>query len=308
MPQKTPYVQNPVLTAIAIAFKNGKMIADSVLPRVPVGKRDFKYTIFPKEEVYTLPESRVGRRGKVNQVSFTGTEQTASVEDFGLEDPIPNDDIENAPEGYDPRGHSIEYLMNLIDLGREKRVAELVFGAATYGTNNKMALSGTDMFSDPTSNPIAVIMDALDSMLMRGNVMTIGRVGFSALAQHPMIIKAVLGNSGDKGIATREQIARLFELDEILVGESYINTAKKGQEMSVDRVWGASIALTHRDRLANTQRGMTFGMTAEYGTRAGWEKPDDDIGLRGGIKVRTGESLKELITAPDLGYLIQNIA
>lgn len=308
MPQKTPYVQNAELTAIAIAYKNGKFIADSVLPRVLVGKRDFKYTVFPKEEVYTLPESRVGRRGKVNQISFTGTEATASVEDFGLEDPIPNDDIDNAPEGYDPRGHSVEYLMNLIDLGREKRAAELVFGASTYGTNNKMALSGTDMFSDPTSDPIAVIMDALDSMLMRGNVMTIGRIGFSALARNPAIVKAVLGNSGDKGIATREQIARLFELDEILVGESFVNTAKKGQTMSVDRIWGASIALTHRDRLANTQRGMTFGMTAEYGTRSAWEKPDDDIGLRGGIKVRTGESLKELITAPDLGYLIQNIA
>lgn len=308
MGQKVPYVQNHELTAIAIAYKNGKFIADSVLPRVLVGKRDFKYTVFPKEEVYTLPDSLVGRRGKVNQVSFTGTEQTASVEDFGLEDPIPNDDIDNAPEGYNPRGHSVEYLMNLIDLGREKRVAELVFGASTYGTNNKMALSGTDMFSDPTSDPIAVIMDALDSMLMRGNVMTIGRIGFSALARNPAIVKAVLGNSGDKGIATREQIARLFELDEILVGESFVNTAKKGQTMNVERVWGASIALTHRDRLANTQRGMTFGMTAEYGTRAAWEKPDDDIGLRGGIKVRTGESLKELITAPDLGYLIQNIA
>lgn len=308
MSQKVPYAVNPELTAIAIAYKNAKLIADSVLPRVPIGKRDFKYTLFPKEEVYTLPESRVGSRGKVNQVSFTGTESTASVEDFGLEDPIPNDDIDNAPEGYDPRGHSVEYLTNLIDLGREKRVAELVFGASTYGTNNKMALSGTDMFSDPTSNPIEVIMDVLDSMLMRGNVMTIGRIGFSALARNPAIVKAVLGNSGDKGIATREQIARLFELDEILVGESFVNTAKKGQEVAVERVWGADIAITYRDRLANTQRGMTFGMTAEYGTRLAWEKPDDDIGLRGGINVRTGESLKELITAPDLGYLIQNIA
>lgn len=308
MPQKVPYVQNPELTAIAIAYKNAKLIANSVLPRVPVGKRDFKYTVFPKEEVYTLPESLVGRRGKVNQVSLSGTEQTASVEDYGLEDPIPNDDIENAPEGYDPRGHAVEYLKNWIDLGREKRAAELVFGAGTYGVNNKIALSGTDMFSDPASDPIAVIMDALDSMLMRANVMTIGRIGFSALARNPAIVKAVLGTSGDKGIATREQIARLFELDEILVGESFVNTAKKGQEMTVERVWGANIALSYRDTLANTQRGMTFGMTAEYGTALAWEKPDDSIGLRGGINIRTGESLKELITAPDLGYLIQNIA
>ncbi len=308
MGQKVPYAINPELTAIAIAYKNAKLISDSVLPRVPVGKRDFKYTVYPKEEVYTLPESRVGRRGKVNQVSFSGKEETASVEDFGLEDPIPQDDIDNAPDGQDPRGHSVEWLKNLIDLGREKRTADLVFNAATYGTNNKMALSGSDMFSDPTSHPIAVIMDVLDSMLMRANTMTIGRIAFSKLAQHPEIIKAVFGNAGDSGIATRTQIAQLFELDEILVGESFVNTAKKGQDVVVERVWGNHLSLTYRDRLANTQRGMTFGLTAEYGTPLGWEKPDDDIGLRGGIMVRTGESLKELITAPDLGYLIQNIA
>lgn len=308
MAQKTPFTTSPELTAISIGYKNARMIADSVLPRVTVGKRDFKYTVFPKQETFSIPDTTVGRRGKVNQVSFSGSEATASVEDYGLEDPIPLDDIDNAPDGYDPKGHSVEYLMNLIELDREKRTADLVFNAATYGVNNKLALSGTDMFSDPTSDPIAVIMDSLDSMTMRANVLTIGRVAFSFFSRHPKILKAVLGNSGDSGIASRLQIAQLFELEEVLVGESWINTAKKGQDAVLDRVWGAHLALTYRDRLANTQRGITFGFTAEYGTRVAMERDNSDIGLRGGIDVRTGESVKELICASDLGFLIQNVA
>ena len=34
-----PFPIDPELTAIAIAYRNGRMIADEVLPRVPVGKQ-----------------------------------------------------------------------------------------------------------------------------------------------------------------------------------------------------------------------------------------------------------------------------
>ncbi len=36
-----PFPINPALMAIAIAYHNAQMIADEVLPRVPVGKQEF---------------------------------------------------------------------------------------------------------------------------------------------------------------------------------------------------------------------------------------------------------------------------
>ncbi len=35
-------------------------------------------------------------------------------------------------------------------------------------------------------------------------------------------------------------------------------------------------------------------------------REDPDIGLRGGVRVRVGESVKELIVANDLGYYFEN--
>ena len=104
----------------------------------------------------------------------------------------------------------------------------------------------------------------------------------------------------------REFVAKLFELDEVLVGEGWVNTAKKGQTVTLSRVWGGNIALLHINPLANTQRVGTFGITAEFGKRIAGAQPDKDIGLRGGQKVRVGESVKELITANDFGYYIQD--
>ncbi len=50
--------------------------------------------------------------------------------------------------------------------------------------------------------------------------------------------------------------------------------------------------------------GITFGLTAEEGTRRAGSIPDPHIGLDGGEIVKVGERVKELIIAPMAGYLI----
>jgi len=304
---KFPFPVTPEMIAIAIAYHNKKMIADEVLPRVTVGKKVFKFLKYALAQGFTIPDTRVGRKSQPNEVDFNATETESSVEDFGLDDPVPQDDIDNAPDNHDPLGQAVEGIMRLVELDREVRTANLVFNANSYGANNKVTLSGTDQFSDfANSDPIGMIMDALDSMIMRGNIAVIGRPVWSMLCRHPKIVKAVLGNSGDSGVARREDVAALLELDQILVGEAWVNTAKKGQAATLARTWGKHISLIHQDKTANTRNGATFGYTAQYGTRIGGHEPDSKIGLRGGQRCRAGESVKEIICADDLGYFIQN--
>jgi len=302
-----PFPIQPELTAIAIAYRNNRMIADDVLPRVLVGKQEFKYLKHTLADGFTLPDTKVGRKSRPNEIEFSATEVTDSTGDYGLDDPIPQADIDNAPPNYDPLGKSTEQLTNLILLDREVRTAGLVFDANNYAAANKIALSGTTQWSDYTnSDPIGVIQAGLDACIMRPNVMVIGRAAFTKLASHPKIVKAVLGNAGDSGIARRQDIASLLELDEVLVGEGWVNTAKKGQAATLVRVWGKHCSLILRDKNADTRSGLSFGLTAQWGGRIAGSIPDKNIGLRGGQRVRVGESVKELITANDLAYFIQN--
>lgn len=303
---KAPFPINPHLTAIAIAYRNSRLIADGVLPRVPVSKQEFKYRLYALADGFTLPNTQVGRTSRPNQIEFGFTEASDFTRDYALDDPIPQADLDNAPDNYDPRAKSAEYVTNLVDLDREKRVADLVFAAGTYATANKATLSGTGQWSHASSNPIKAIMDALDSMVMRPNIAVFGRATFSALIQHASIVKAFNGNSGDTGIATRQFLASLFELEEVFVGEGWLNTAKKGQTASMARVWGKHAAFIFRDSLADASRGTTFGFTAQFGDRVSGNIPDENIGMRGGEFIRVGESVKELVTATDLGYFFQN--
>jgi hypothetical protein len=303
----TPFPVDPVQTAIAIAYTNPKLIADSVMPRVPVGRELFKYKEHTLAESFTVPDTKVGRKSKTNQVSFTSKDKTDSTEDFGLEDPIPFSDIEQAPEGFDPLDHSTEYLTGLIGLGREIRTAGIIFDPATYGANNKKTLSGTGQWSDSASDPLLEILHALDKCIMRPNKMTIGRKAYTALATHPIIVKATNGNSGDSGMASRQAIAELLELDEINVGEGFVNLARKGQPVNMQRVWGNHVALTYIDATARPNSGTTFAFTAEYGTRISGAMFDKDIGAKGGQMNRVVESLKEVVAAPDLGFFLQDV-
>ena len=303
-----PFPIDPIQTAITIAYRNKKLIADMVLPRVSVGKTEFKYLKHNLEEGFTIPDTKVGRKSAPTEASFSATEKTESTVDYGLDDKIPQSDIDDAPENFDPLSHSTESLSNLIALDREVRAAALVFDPSVYIAAQKKTLSGTTQWSDyANSDPLLELMNALDTPIMRPNVATMGRKVFTRLAMHPVIVKSIHGNSGDAGVATRQQIADLLELDEIHVGEGWVNTARKGQPANLVRVWGNHVSLTYIDTEARPESGATFGFTAEYGNRISGAMSDSDIGLRGGMKNRVGESVKELIAAPDLGFFLQNV-
>ncbi len=304
---QAPFPIQPHLTAIAIAYRNRRLIADQVMPRVPVGKQEFKYLKHAMAEGFTIPDTKVGRRSKPGEVTFSATDVTASTVDYGLDAPIPQADIDNAPPNHDPRAKAVEQVTNLIELDREVRVANVMFNAHNYAVANKDQLSGTDQFSHADSHPIKLLTEVMDSMLMRPTAAVIGRPAFSYLAQHPDVVKAFHGNSGDAGIVPAAFIAQLLELEELIVGEAFVNTARKGQAAVMARCWGKHMAFMYRDKLADASSGTTFALTAQFGGRVAGSIHDPDIGLRGGERVRVGESVAELITAPDLGYLLQDV-
>ena len=321
MAPNRPFVVDPVLTAIAIGYRNpaSALIADQVLPRVPVSAEKFKYTVYPLEEAFNIPDARVGRRGRVQQLEFGGSERTSSVEDFGLESPIPNSDIEAAAEArargvssYDPEGHSTQMLTDTVNNIREVRVAGIVHDPGSYSASRRIALSGTDQFDDYTnSDPIGVIKAGTEATLVYPpNKMVMGRAVWSKLSSHPKIVNAVKGNLTNQGIVTRQQFAELFAdqgINEVLVGDAWQNTAKPGQSVNLARAWGKHIAMIYVNPLAQPEAGgVTFGLTAQYGSKIAGRIIDQDVGLQGGVRVRMGERVKELVVAQDTGYLIQN--
>lgn len=307
MSQLRPFPIDTRLTGISLAYQNRTLIADQVLPRVAVGNQSFKWLNHTKADRFTVPSTIVGRNGRPNEVEFSATETAGVTYDYGLDDVVPNDDIAAAPEGYDPLGRAVEGLTDLIALDREARCAALVFSAATYPNGNKETNTGDEFWDDVDSNPVTQLLDALATPLMRPNTMVMSQKVFDKLRTNAKIVKSIQANGTDTGIISRQAIASLFEVQNIYVGEAFINTAKPGQTASYARAWGNHCALLHINPLSNTRSPqMTFGYTAQWQGRIAGQMSEPQTGLRGAVRVRVGESVSEIICAADCGYFIEN--
>lgn len=303
---KFPFPIDSFLSAIAIAYANKEYIAHLALPYVPVGLAEFKYHVFNKPDRYTIPNTLVGRKSEPNEVEFGATVVTASCLDYGLDDIIPQADIDNAPAGYDPIAIAAEGTTDLVLLDREKRVADVLKDTANYDAANVEDIVATK-FSAAATDPIEIIESAKEGMMITPNTFTASHKVIGALRRNSNVIKAIHRNSGDKGIARHQDLEDLFNMV-FLSGNAWLNTAAKGQAGSFSTVWGVDASMYFLNSVVNnpTHHGVTFGYTARHGDRVGGRIEEPKKGLRGSHRVRTGETVKELITATDAGYLFQN--
>ncbi|SFD76418.1 Phage major capsid protein E [Bosea sp. CRIB-10] len=294
------------LTAIAIAYRNPDvvMIADEVLPRVPVGGRSFKWTEYPESEMFSVPDTRVGNRSAPNQVELQGEQKDSGVVDFGIDIPLDNPTIAEAERaGYNPRNRATELATNIVLLDREIRVAATVTDASAYHADQKLAATAAAFF-DAAADPFESIDAMLDACWMKPNQLTFGHAAWRAFRKHPKAVQAVKGTTTASGRLTRQEVAEAFEVGRILVGSGRVNVARPGLAPTMQRTWGNTISGQFIDRSATTETGgLTFGLTAVHGTRVAGTKTVD-MGLHGGQIVRSGESVRELIVARRAGFLI----
>lgn len=308
----TSFPVNPELSAIAIGYKNRDvdLIADQVMPRIHKGGKKFAYTKYTLADAYTLPSTLVGRKSDPTMVDFGGVLVNDECVDWGLDDLIPNDEIEafNAMvkpgSMVSPMAKSASLLTGLIQLDRERRVANTVFNAANYIAANKATLAGVTQWSDfASSNPLDAMLSALDLPVFRPNTIILGQAVWTKLRQHPRLIQAANASAQTGGAITRQDLADLLEVKNILVGAGFVNTAAKGQAPVISRVWGKFAAALYISESAADADQPTWGFTAQFGDRIAGVIDEPKAGLRGGQRVRVGESVKEVISSSDVGYL-----
>jgi len=313
----TAFPVNPNLSAIAIGYKSRDvdLIADLVLPRVGRMGKQFRYTRYSAADAYTVPTTRVARRAQPTVLEFGGTLVNDECIDFALDDIIPNDEIQAFEEmqkpstggPVSPLAKSTSLLTSLLMLDREIRVANTIFASATYPAANRVTLSGTSQWSDFTnSNPVNAIMAALDIPLFKPNTLVFGQATWTQLRQHPRMVTAILGNQVNSGAVTRQQVADFFEVRQVIVGAGFANTARKGQAPVYSRVWGKHAAALFISPDAADADQPTFGFTAEFGNRIAGTMDEPVTGMRGSVRLRVGESVKEVISANDSGYYFEN--
>lgn len=296
------YVQDQ--TAITLAYRNNKMIADEVLPRVSVDAKYYKWLEYDLATGFTIPDTKWSPRGDVNEVSIPSVERERGCEDYGVGETVPNDDISQSADKTALLNRKTEFLTQIIVLDREVRVAKLVQDPNSYAASNVTELSSP--WSDPDSDPEDIVRKAMASVLLRPNTLVFGYDMWELFASHPKIVQACNRSTGAEGFARRADVAELFEVDKILVGEAILNIKRPGLAPEFKKAWGKNLCMLRLDPLGGPEGFPSFGWTAEFMKRMAKVLPMENKGIRGCKQITVGETLDEVISCPHLGALIKH--
>lgn len=314
---KAPFVSDPALIALAVDYsginaRRRGYIADQVAPLVRVETAEFRYPVFDLEDVFNVVDNQVDRLGRLNEIYSKAGEATGATLDYGLSHPVPYRDEAMASAQRLPWNLKSRALKKVVDknqLAREVRVAALIQTAANYGTQTE------DEVGTPWTGAIdvgAIIEDRGNNMLLPPNTAVMSRAVKTALARQPSLA-ASLGGDFTKGKKlTDEELALALGVDKIIVGNTLKQTSKRGQTVATGQIWGNHFALLHipdtaQDGFVDDVDVPAFALTFQWGDEVSGEVADPEMGLWGGVRVRSGKSLLEKIVAPFGGYLFRNV-
>lgn len=292
-----------ILSGVSVKYTNDEYIADQVLPVISVKKESDKYYTYNRD--WRLPQSKRAAGAEANAVEWNVSTATYSCEEYALKDIIPDRVRDNTDTPLNMDVDTTEYLTDLIQLGREKRIADIVFAVATYGSQTS-ALAGANRWDDYAgSDPIGDVRTAKATVHAASgkmpNVMIIGFQAYLKLLDHPDILERI--KYTQRGIITADLIAAVFELDNLLVGKALYDSSLEGIAESLGYLWGKSVALVYAEPSPGIKK-VSFGY--QFQSR-GFRVKKWREEAREGDWVEAGEIRDEKIVSASCGYLYTTV-
>lgn len=234
-------VVDPVLSALAIGYSNAAFVGDQLLPFVTLDKEGGKIPRFGKE-AFTIYQTERALRAKSNRINPEDVDGIdISLDEHDLEYPI--DYREDAEAAFPLQAHATNRVVEGIRLRHEAMVASMTQNANNYPAGNKIALSGTDVFTDANSDPEGVVDDAKaavrNKVVKEPNTMVIGYKSWRAMKRHPKL-KAILSDTRSRLVQLAD-LREIFEIENIVVGKGVYRT----DAGVVTDLWGGTLVLAY---------------------------------------------------------------
>lgn len=241
-----------LLTDISVAFvqSSTNYVATRVFPTVPVEK---KTDIIPQFDAGDFLRSELRPRSPGSAYDRIGyrvdNTLTYTCQEYGGERPIDDQERANESGSYDADMDTALYLAQQAAMRLERDWASVFFSTGTWtGTSDGGDLvSGTDFtaWSNAASTPIEDIHDATFRLQRnRGfmpNKLVVGLQTWYDLKNHPDIVDRYKHTSAES--ITTDMVARLLDLDEVLVASAVQNTANEGAAISASHIHTADRAV-----------------------------------------------------------------
>jgi hypothetical protein len=302
VPLTTDIKYDKVLTNISIQYQPAPdgYLADMVLPPVPVAVESGIYWTYDRSR-FDVPDSKRVPRSEYNRVDWSATTNHYLTQQYGLEGEIDDQERKVASAPLDLDVDTTEIVTDMVLNGREKRIVDLVMDTSVV-TQNTTLLEHSQWSDYSNSDPRDDVKTARNTIFAatgyRPNRMVMGYMVYEVLKLHPAIAEVI--KYTERAIVTKQLLATLFEVDEVMVGGVLRRTSKEGRPDVLTDVWGTSVLIYYADTAPSLKRASFGYQLREEDLRVfryREDKRDVDV-------IRVTEKQAEQIVAPELGYLI----
>lgn len=250
-------VIDPILSTHARGYRNLEFIGHLLFPRVSIPNRSMRVIRFGKEAFRMLNTRRApGAEKKRVQYGYA-SDPVALIQD-ALEGVVPVERQEEASSipGIDLGQGAVNMVMDVIDLGHEHEAAQLARTRGNYAASNRAVLTGSDRWSDPSSDPSADVDEAKETIRRKigryPNTLTLGASAFNALKRHPKIKEQFKYTSSSS--LTAEMLAAYFDVARVIVGKAVYLPETAADDALAQDVWGDDAILAYVWPPATTSR------------------------------------------------------
>ena len=304
------------LTNVAINYKPANLIADQIAPIVSVGKQSDYYPVWNQCDILRVETATRARGTEANKITRGVSSGAYYAENYALKVDLALEDRENMDAAYvaELRNGRAQFLVGKMGLVWERRVSNQCTSGSNIGSYSACASAWTDYTagnSDPFSD-IATALDVVqDTTGYRPNSILFGGTAWRHFRRHLGVIDLLWGDTGAgrTRLVSREMARQLFEVDRLLVGEAYANTAAEGQTQTLSSIWGDHV-LVYYAPAAPSISEPSFMYSFRW-SRPGLpnmtiERHPFDAKIKA-EEIEIGVYQDEVITSSVLGYLFTNV-
>jgi hypothetical protein len=234
------------LQNVSIQYRNKSYIGDRVFPVIDTANPKAKITKYLKGAWFRNEAALRAAGTRAKRGSFPTTEVSVATNEYAFAKEVTDEDRKNAAlpnaPALKPETDAIEFCSDKIDLYKEVVIAQnikdttWIDGNATgEDAEGLWAAGGGNTFLADINTGQKAIQAATG---LKANILIIDYGTFMGLKSEATILDKI--KYTQRGVLTIELLAALLELEEVLVGEALVNTAKEtkaGTEWSASRIW-----------------------------------------------------------------------
>lgn len=221
-------------------------IAEQVLPGYGVDKEAGTISVITRENM-RVDDDEHADGGTFNRIDMEAEDLAYATNDRGMEIPITDRERRKYVNDFRLEVEKTAILKLRMLLKREIRVKNLIFNTTTF--------TGSALYTDNSANPwdnvstdiISQVLAAKEKVRsntgMRANALILGEAAVQNLIKNTAIIGRFLQNVTITVDLLRANLAAIFGLRYLLVGDTVYNTSDESQSFSGSDIWPDDYAM-----------------------------------------------------------------